>query len=242
MLNPINPADAKFREEWLRWYDTLPQGCAEYICCDPASTVKKKSDYTVIEKWAIDADGKHYLVMGIRDKLTSFQRIDAIVAMAKGCTNLKRVQYEVLGGRHGDLESLRKRFIEERLPVMPTETKSTNASKADRIEQRLVGQWHAGIIHLPRTLSYVSLYDGKTHDFIQDYRLEFLQFPYTEHDDILDCHSQMFEGYLARGTKDKPKPKDDEFEWWRNLARMKHRRSTVYNICRNGIKATPSYR
>ena len=249
MLNPINPADAKFREEWWKEYDKAPEGLAEYICCDPASTQKKKSDYTVIQRWGVDKDGNHYLLEGVRDKMNVFHRIDTIVEMAKRSPNLKGVKYEALGGRHGDLEQLKLRFIKERLHLEPEETKSTAAAKVDRIEQRLVGQWHAGIISLPHTLPFRSYYDGKTYDFVKEYKLEFLQFPFSLHDDILDCHSQMFDGgYIAKGkAKIKEKPKEDEFEWWRKktMKNLKPDRKRYVFGNRRGrfqIPATKSYR
>ena len=220
MLNPINPADAKFREEWWKEHDSVPGGLAEYICCDPASTQKKKSDYTVIQRWGVDAEGHHYLLEGVRDKMTVFQRIDTLMAMAKRAQNLKKVKYEALGGRHGDLEQLKLRFLSEKFHITPEETKSSSVAKVDRVEQRLVGQWHAGVISLPHTLPFRSFYDGKMYDFVKEYKLEYLQFPFCLHDDILDCHSQMFDGtYIVKGVKKPQQKKDDsEFDWWRNTA------------------------
>jgi phage terminase large subunit-like protein len=228
LLRPVNPKDAKFKEEWWREYDDLPMGLAEYICVDPASTQKKKSDYTVIERWGIDWEGKHYLLEGIRDKLTSFERIEKLYQVACRSKNLKFIKYEVLGGRHGDLEAFDKRMSEGKKYFTIKETKSTSASKQDRIEQRLAGPFHAGIIYMPKVLNYRSEYDGKVHDFVQEYKLEFLQFPYTEHDDILDCHSQMFEEDLIRGSIEKVAPKNDAFEWWRQKA-----------IERNSVRRSP---
>jgi phage terminase large subunit-like protein len=201
LLKPFDPAKSKFKREWVKDYETIPEGLAEYICIDPASTQKKKSDYTVIEKWGIDAEGNHYLLDGIRDKLTIFQRIAEIVRMVKSSKRLCAVKYEVLGGRHGDLEALKEAFRKENLPVIPQETKSVSTSKKDRIEQRLVNQFFCGRIYLPKSVIYRSIFDGKTKDFVGEYLLEYLQFPFTEHDDILDCHSQMFEEphMLARG-------------------------------------------
>jgi hypothetical protein len=125
----------------------------------------------------------------------------------------------VIGGRHGDLENIRLKFISEKLPIEAHETKATTASKIDRVEQRLVGQFHAGKVYLPRKLPRVYRHDGKSYDFVQEYLLEYRQFPFSEHDDILDCHSQLFDGsYLEKGTKKIEASKDDEFEWWRNQA------------------------
>ena len=203
LLRPVNPKDAKFKEEWIKYYDTLPEGLAEYICVDPASTQKKKSDYTVIERWGVDSKGAHHLLEGLRDKLTSFQRIDALFRIVRNAKNLKWVKYEVLGGRHGDLEVIKERMVSEKLYFVIRETKSTSSSKADRIEQRLCGPYNAGAILWPRQLVYRSLFDGKTHDFVQEMKLEILQFPFVEHDDAIDCQSQMFEEELVRGNKPK---------------------------------------
>lgn len=215
MLNPINPADAKFKAEWLRYYGVgdvrLPDGLAEYIQVDPASTVKKKSDFTVIERWGVDNKGNSYLLEGVRDKLTAFQRIDILFEIASHAKNLKWVTYEVIGGRHGDLEEIERRQMEAAQKVTVgrpayrrftvKETKATVSSKIDRIEQRLVGQYHAGKVFLPQNLYYVSKYDGKVYDFIQLLKLEYLQFPFTEHDDILDCQAQLFEEHIIKGQK-----------------------------------------
>ena len=201
MLNPVNPAEAKFKEGWLKYYDIIPVGLAEYICVDPASTVKKKSDYTVLERWGVDSGGKHYLLEGFRDRLTAFERIDKLFEMVGRCKNLKWVKYEVIGGRHGDLEVIEQRKREKQRFFTVKETKSTTNSKTDRIEQRLVGQFHAGNILLPEHCYFVSKYDGKVHDFVAEYKLEYLQFPFTEHDDALDCHAQMFDEPLIKGTK-----------------------------------------
>lgn len=201
MLNPVNPAEAKFKEEWLKEYQNVPEGLAQYICVDPASTTKKKSDYTVLERWGVDDKGTHYLLEGIRDKFTAFQRIDALFAMVGRSRNLKWVKYEVIGGRHGDLEVIEERKKEKRIYFNIKETKATAASKVDRIEQRLVGQYYAGKILLPQNMYFISKYDGKVYDFVQLLKLEYLQFPFTEHDDILDCHAQMFEEQLAKGDK-----------------------------------------
>ena len=219
LLNPINPADAKFKEEWWQTYDTLPNGLSEYLLCDPASTVKKKSDYTVIELWGVDSDFNIYLLDGIRDKLRSDQRVELYVKMSKEAKLLRGAKYEVLGGRHGDLETIHSRFLQEKLPVTPHETKSTNASKQDRIEQRLVGQFHAKKIYFPKTLSHRSDFDGKVYDFVSQYKLEFLQFPFSEHDDILDCHSQLFDGeFIQKGETSKTVKSVDMFDWWKNKA------------------------
>lgn len=212
MLSPINPADAKFKESWLKYYGTggknLPVGLAEYIHVDPASTVKKKSDYTVIERWGVDDQGNSFLLEGCRDKLKAFDRIDKLFEMVSHCKNLRWVKYEVIGGRHGDLEEIERRQMENihkrvagyrRFTVK--ETKSTTASKVDRIEQRLVGQYHAGKVFLPENLYFISKFDGKVYDFVSLLKLEYLQFPFTEHDDILDCQAQMFDEPIIKGKK-----------------------------------------
>ncbi len=217
LLNPIDPAQRKFRDEWIKYYDELPDGLSEYVLCDPASVVKKKSDYTVIERWGIDSEYNIYLLDGIRDKLLAHERVDKYVGVAQQCYRLRGAKYEVIGGRHGDLENIKDKFLESRLHISPQETKSTNVSKRDRIEQRLVGQFHAGKVFFPRKLSKVYQHDGRAYDFVQEYLLEYRQFPFSEHDDILDCHSQLFDGeFITKGEHlPKEEKKEDKFMWWR---------------------------
>jgi len=79
LMTPLNPKDIKCKPEWFKTYEDVPEGCKEYICVDPASTQKKKSDYSVLMRWAVDSEGKHYLREGVRDKMTAFQRIDCLI-------------------------------------------------------------------------------------------------------------------------------------------------------------------
>jgi len=226
-LNPIDPSQRRFKDEWIKYYDTLPAGLSEYILCDPASTKKKTSDYTVIQRWGVDSDSNIYLLDGLRDRLSSNERVDAYTGMAKQAGLLRGARYEVLGGRHGDLENIRLRWLDERMPIEAHETKATTASKQDRIEQRLVGQFHAGKVFIPRSLPRIYRFNGKKYDFVYEFLLEYRQFPFSEHDDILDCHSQLFDGsFLIKGSKKAVRvEKDDEFDWWRNLAIKANRKN-----------------
>lgn len=225
LLRPVNPKDAVFKEEWIKYYDEPPKSLAEYICVDPASAQKKKSDYTVIQRWGIDSEGKHFLLEGIRDRLTAFERIDRLFQFVRNSKDLKWVKYEVLGGRHGDLEVIKERQARERLYFMVKETKSTTSSKEDRIRQRLQGPYNAGVIYFPRTLIYKN-YEGKTNDFVQELKLELLQFPFTEHDDAIDTQSQMFEEELILGKRSASPKKawgtaDDWEKWYKDIDSFK---------------------
>ena len=235
LLNPVNPKDRKFHDEWITRYGALPEGLSEYICVDPASTQNKKSDYTVIEHWGFDYEGKCYLINGVRDKLTAFQRIDILFNFVKNCKNLKMVKYEVLGGRHGDLEVIKEKQVKDKVFFLINETKSSHSSKADRIEQRLSGRYQARSILWPEKLYFTSIYDGKVHDFIQDFKMEFLQFPHTIHDDILDCNSQLFEEDFILGQKTKTDDKktgmtaDDWDNFYNSMDRMKMKNPFLTN-------------
>lgn len=248
-LNPIDPAKRRFKDEWIKYYDRLPDNLTEYLLCDPASAVKKKADYTVIELWGVDSEMNIYLLDGVRDKLLSNDRVSLYVSLAVQAKNLKGAKYEVIGGRHGDLENIRIKFLEAKLHIEPSETKSTSASKQDRIEQRLAGQFHAGKVYLPRKLPKTYRFDGKPYDFVQEYLLEFRQFPFSEHDDIMDCHSQLFDGeYIMAGGKSVRKDNsEDEFQWWVNQARhVRHPLKTRYVFGKKNktfsIPAKESYR
>jgi phage terminase large subunit-like protein len=224
LLKPFNPKDAVFQEAW--WgknvYRQLPEGLAQYICCDPASTLKKKSDYTVMQRWGIDSLGQHYLLEGIRDKLEVAQRIDKLFDMIGRSSNLKWVTWEVTGGRQGDLETIKIEQRKRNKFFMVKEAKTASKDKIDRVRNRLQAPWSQGVFFFPEVLYFRSEYDGKTYDFVQLYKLEFLQFPFCEHDDLLDAHSQMFEeaSSLVRGKKaivvqeKKPMTYADEDKWY----------------------------
>lgn len=226
LLSPFDPSKTRFKQEWFKTYDSVPQDCAEYICVDPASTQKKKSDYTVIERWAVDYEGYHHLLEGYRDKLTSYQRIDLLFDVVKRCRNLVFVRYEVLGGRHGDLETIAAKQRDQQCFFEVRETKSSTHAKEDRITQRLEAPFHAGVILFPRSFMFKSLWDGKTYDFVQEYKREFLEFPFSAHDDMLDCHAQMFEEQIVKGRKPKFAVKkkvmtaDDEDRYYDSIKKM----------------------
>ena len=247
-LNPIDPSQRKFKDEWIQYYDTLPTGLSDYILCDPASSVKKKSDFTVIEVWGVDKDFNFYLLDGLRDKLLANDRVDAYVSMAKRCARLKGAKYEVTGGRHGDLENVRIRFVKDMLHIEPKETKATTISKQDRVEQRLTGQFNAKKIFLPRTMKRVYTYNGKSYDFVEEFLLELRQFPFSEHDDILDCFSQLFDGeYILKGSGVVEKKKEDgEFEWFRDMAIRSSGRKKPFSFGKKekywSIQSRESYR
>jgi phage terminase large subunit-like protein len=239
LLNPINPADAKFKEEWWKEYESIPVGLSEYILCDPASTQKKKSDFTVIQVWGVDSEFNFYLLDGIRDKFRANDRVRHYVSMARKCKRLKGAKYEEIGGRQGDLENINDEFIKHRLPTTVKPTKNTTATKVDRIEQRLVGQFHAGKVWMPKSIIHRSEFDGKPYDFAVQFKMEFLQFPFSEHDDILDCFSQLFDGeFIMKGDTTKHEVEKDHFDWWRNKAiesRKTHPRKR-YIFGNKGIK------
>jgi phage terminase large subunit-like protein len=245
-LNPIDPSQRKFKDEWIKYYDELPNGLSEYLLCDPASQVKKKtSDFTVMQRWGVDSEENVYLLDGIRDKMISNDRVDMYVAMAKQAKRLKGAKYEVTGGRHGDLENIHDKFLANHLCIEPKETKATTASKTDRIEQRLTGRFHAGKIYLPRSLKKVYRYNGRNYDFVEEYLLEYRQFPFSEHDDILDCHSQLFDGeYIIKGDKSAtPDKKEDMFEWWRQTAIRYHKpgkKHYVFGGKRSSLTSIPA--
>ena len=146
--------------------------------------------------------------------------------MVRKSRNLKWVSYEVIGGRHGDLEIIRQKQQNEQTFFYIKETKATAMSKRDRIEQRLVPLYHNGSVWLPAGCYFKSLHDCKVYNFTELLRLEFLQFPFNEHDDILDCQSQIMEEQLIKGEKTAVKvasnerTADDWEKFYKNMDRM----------------------
>ena len=71
-----------------------------YISVDPATTKKKKSDYTVMLVHEILMDGRWKLIDGLRDKLNVKERVDALFKFVKDYSQEKvrpKVTYETIG-------------------------------------------------------------------------------------------------------------------------------------------------
>lgn len=196
LQDPKADAVQGFKREWLKFADIDPQtrrinprGMNVYILCDPAGEKKRGSDYTVILAIGLASDGNHYLIDGIRDRLNLTERTAALFAMHRRWRPLL-VGYEHYG-MQADIEHLQFVQKQENYRFKVVELGGP-MPKNDRI-RRLVPLFEQGRFYLPNALVFADA-EGKHRDFVQEFvNEEYLAFPVSGHDDMLDCMSRIVE-------------------------------------------------
>lgn len=191
LQNPLADAAQGFKREWIRFYapGKHPAGSNLYIVCDPAGAKKRHSDYTVIWVLALGDDGNIYLVDGARDRLNLTERTAALFRLHRKWRP-SAVGYEQYG-MQADIEHIR--YVQEqegyRFTVTPL---GGSMPKNDRI-RRLVPVFEQTRFFLPERLPMMGT-DGRSHDLVQAFiEEEFVAFPVSGHDDMLDCASRVLD-------------------------------------------------
>jgi phage terminase large subunit-like protein len=192
LLNPIAKQDQRFRFEWLKWYRELPKALSLYLICDPANEKKKKrsgADYTVYWLWGIDSNNNKFLVDCVRDRLNLTERWKALKGMVKKYPRIQRVGYEQYG-MAADIQHYEEMMAREGFYFSIIELAGTKLSKEDRIA-RLIPLFEQGRIYLPEHLEYEDK-EGNLLDLIKIFvDEEYLKFPFSRHDDMLDAASRV---------------------------------------------------
>lgn len=181
------------------WFRRLPGeapaagGMNRYIVVDPASAKKKGSDYTAMWCVGLNTDGNYYILDGIHDRLNLAERARALFELHRKWQPLL-VGYERYGMQadidfmHMEMERQNYRFsIVELGGQMP---------KTDRI-RRLVPVFEQGRVYFPNRLLKMSQ-EQTAYDLTEDfYKQEYLTFPVSSHDDMLDCLARILEPALG---------------------------------------------
>lgn len=199
LLDPRADRLSGFREEWLRFWDAQStEGLNLYLIVDPSSGKKQKEqakskrgslDYTSMWIVGIGADENLYVVDGLRDRLNLTARTKAVFDFHRRYRPQK-VGYEQYG-MQADIEHIRDVQDRENYRFDIVELGGALA-KQDRI-RRLVPLFEQRRIFLPRTLTKYAT-DGAAYDLTRVFiETEYLNFPVSEHDDMLDCLARMTE-------------------------------------------------
>ena len=189
MLKPEDPAKMQFKKEMIQYFNEIPENLNYYLFVDPASTRKKRSDFTAMIVVGVDYDGNRYIVDGVRDRLDPKQRIDLAFDLAVKWV-VKEIGWEALGFQTTDCYYLEEKRRGEKKFFTITEIKSQVVAKEDRIRS-LVPEYASHKWHWPAKGKVVnlSLFDGKSYDLTENMEYELTQFPLCEHDDILDVQT-----------------------------------------------------
>jgi hypothetical protein len=199
LLSPVAAGDQKFKIEWLKYYDTLPEKLNVYMLCDPANEQKKKSDFTTLCAIGIDQYENLFLLQIIRDKLNLDERWVALRDMYVGLTKQgykpQNVGYEKYG-KDSDIFYLQKCQGKEGIYFTILDL-GGRTGKWDRI-MGMVPSFEKGLFWLPRRFFYTPVYcntpgmEGKPVDMVKVFiDEEYYPAPYCVHDDMFDCISRI---------------------------------------------------
>ena len=187
LQNPKADDVQGFSLDWIReWSPKGRPGTNRYITVDPAGAKNKESDYTVMVVWELHEDQNYYVLDGLRDRLSLTQRADALFRLHRKYRPLG-VAYEKFG-KDSDIEHIQDRMERENYRFGIT-TINSQVPKNERI-RKLVPLFEYGRIWTPNWL-YFKDYEGNTQDFVKLFMDEYVNFPVSEHDDVLDCMAQI---------------------------------------------------
>ena len=200
LQDPKADAVMGFKKEWLRYARIdgatrriLPAGMNVYLLCDPAGSKKKGSDYTVFVVIGLGQDGNWYLLDGVRDRLNLTERGAMLMKLHRTYRPIA-TGYERYG-MQADIEHIADVQEREGYRFSITEL-GGSMPKNDRI-RRLIPLFEQGRFYLPDTLVFVDA-EGKARDFTQEFvNEEFLDFPVSGHDDMLDAVARIMDPDLA---------------------------------------------
>jgi len=200
LQNPQADKAMGFSTDWLMYYDCLKnnRNWNYYIIGDPAGEGKKKNrakdpDYSVFAVIGMAPDKNYYLVDMVRDRLSLTERTEKLFELIY-TWNPKKIGYEQYG-KDSDIAHIK--FVQEqkgfRFDIEPL---AGHMPKPDRI-RRLVPIFEEHRFFLPRRLPYISQ-TKQMLDMVQEFiAKEYIDFPVSSHDDMLDAISRILDDNLG---------------------------------------------
>lgn len=200
LLKPEDPEKARFKKEFIFYWDKIPDGTKFVLLVDPASERKKRNDYTAMLVVGM-CGSKRFLKYGIRDKLSPTQRIQKAIELI-GDHGVKDVLWEAIGFQTTDCFYLEERRRRDHLHFTVHEIKSQTVSKNDRIFS-LIPQYEEGNWFWPEKGCVIEkgIFDGRNYDLTEELEREALQFPNCEHDDLLDAMTFIDRADISTGQE-----------------------------------------
>lgn len=181
-----------FKEEWLAYASADPAGLNIAIVIDAASAKKKDSDYTAGWVIGLGGDRSFYVLDMVRDRLSLTQRADLLMNWHRRWQPMA-VGYEQYG-MMADIEHIQDRQERENYRFNITQLGGT-MPKIDRI-RRLIPWFEKGRVYLRPSLIKTN-YEGVSVDLTKAFiNEEYLAFPVSAHDDMLDALARVLEDDL----------------------------------------------
>ena len=204
MLNPMAEDNVDFKKSWLQYYDGSYQDgkltvtwCSNpdiqtpftvpvnvFTTVDPASSKKKSSDFTCSVTNAVTPDNKWFILNMVRDKLNPTERVNLVFDLHRKYKAIK-TGYETVGFQESDRFYIKQRMFNENYFFALEELKTHQQRKEDRI-RAMIPRWENLQVFLPRQITHKT-YEGKVENMVLQFEDEFLFFPGSKHDDLLDA-------------------------------------------------------
>ena len=163
-----------------------------FMGVDPASSIKKTADYSVVMPIAVDADNNRYILPYYRKRATPMKLAESIIQYFK-MYKPSKVRIESVGYQEMLREYLRTRCEEENIFISGLEIKeSPRSSKSSRLET-MEPYFAQGKIHMKKDML--------------DLKDELLLYPRGKHDDLLDGMYYAMKGMYRPSHTAEIKPK-----------------------------------
>ena len=191
MLDPVNPEDAMFKKEYMKFIEDLPSPpniVRRYITVDPAISQDDRADYSVIMTLGVDAEKRRYVERYRRERFTVGQLINAMFEEAERASGLAKLGLETVAFQKA-LMYILKDEMRRRNHYLPLQELKADKNKIRRAAM-IQPAWENGDIYISR----------QHKDLIR----ELTEFPFSEHDDTVDCLA-YFEQLLAPAAPNRPK-------------------------------------
>lgn len=197
LQDPRADAVMGFEREWFQTATTPAESAwgamNRYILVDPAGEKKKSNDYTVMWVIGLGVDRNYRVLDGVYDRLNLRERTESLFDLHRKWHPLM-IGYEKYS-MQSDIEHIKEVMDWEsyHFPIQPL---GGPMPKNDRI-RRLVPLFEDGRVFFPHQLLYRTS-EGPMVDlslcFFND---EFMTFPVSAHDDMLDCLARIVEADLG---------------------------------------------
>ena len=201
--NPKADSAQGFQRPWLRHFTKMPdiKDCNWYLLVDAASGKRPTNDYTSMWALGLGYDRKMYAIPEVRDRLNLTERADRLITLHRKYRP-KEVRYERYG-MMADIEHIKTVQEDEQYRFDIIEVAGA-MPKNDRIK-RLVPLYENHDIYMPHQ-HMVTNYEGITQDLVHIFiEEEFLAFPVSAHDDMLDGLARIKEPDLPLKWPDRKK-------------------------------------
>jgi len=189
LLDPKQERYSGFKESWLRFWNPTQemQNFNFIILVDPSGTKSRDADYTVMWALGLGLDRNIYVFDLIRDKMNLTERTNMLFLLHMRFHPMF-IGYEKVS-MQADIEHI-EYVMEQRNYRFFITPLSKSLPKKQRINS-LVPIFEQGRIILPYECIHNDWEGNRVNTIKQFVEDEFIDYPYAEHDDMLDALSQI---------------------------------------------------